>query len=117
MVGVKLGEHMDRVASKVLNTPHDASSFEFHGRTVIIVGGRCSTSNVDDGVDGESGRSCSGVALRPLVLASQLRRNGRDLSITASLSEKKSIGGAASSVRRARFFHCRSKIERSAFLE
>ena len=29
MVGVKLEEHMDRVASEVLNAPHDASSSEF----------------------------------------------------------------------------------------
>ena len=51
MVGVKLEEHMDRVASKVLNTPHDASCFEFQGRKVKIVGGSCSTTNIDDGVD------------------------------------------------------------------
>ena len=36
------------------------------------------------------------------MLASQCRRNGRDLSITASQSGKISIGGAASSASRAR---------------
>ena len=36
------------------------------------------------------------------MLASQCRRNGRDLSITASQSGEISIGGAASSASRAR---------------
>ena len=36
------------------------------------------------------------------MLASQCKRNGRDLSITASHSRKTSIGGAASSASRAR---------------
>ena len=47
-----------------------------------------------------SGCSCSSVAPRPSVLASQCRRNGRDLSITASQAGKTSIGGAASSASR-----------------
>ena len=46
--------------------------------------------------------SCSRVAPRPPVLASQCKRKGRDLSITASQLGKTSIGGAASSVSRAR---------------
>ena len=36
------------------------------------------------------------------MLASQCKRNGRDLLITASQSGKTSIGGAASSASRAR---------------
>ena len=36
------------------------------------------------------------------MLASQCRRNGRDVSITASQLGKTSIGGAASSASRAR---------------
>ena len=36
------------------------------------------------------------------MLASQCKRNGRDLSITASRSGNTSIGGAASSAGRAR---------------
>ena len=49
-----------------------------------------------------SGYSCSSVAPRPSVLASQCRRKGRDLSITASQSGKTSVGGAASSASKAK---------------
>ena len=40
------------------------------------------------------------------MLASQCKRNARDLSITASQSGKASIGGAASSGSRARTASC-----------
>ena len=46
--------------------------------------------------------SCSSVAARPSVLASQGKRDGRGLSITASQSGKTSIGGATSSARVAK---------------
>ena len=49
-----------------------------------------------------SGCSCSRVAPRPAVLASQWRRKGRDVSMTASQSGKTSIGGASSSARSVR---------------
>ena len=48
-----------------------------------------------------SGCCCSSVALRPSVLASQWKRNGRYLSIIASRSAKTRIDGAASSAKRA----------------
>ena len=51
---------------------------------------------------GPSGCSCSRVAPRPAVPASQWRRKGRDLSMTASQSGKTSIEGASNSARRVR---------------
>ena len=58
-------------------------------------------ADIDNGGVEPSSSSCSRVAPRPSVLASQCKRKGRDLSITASQSGKTSIGGAASKARTA----------------
>ena len=100
MVGIIWKGHTESVvASKASNTLHDAFRFEFDGSPVPLVFASGS-ANVDDGVE-PSSCSCSSVAPRLSVLASQCRRNGRDLSITESQSGKTRIGGTASPARRA----------------
>ena len=61
-----------------------------------------------------SGCSCSRVAPRPAVLASQWRRKGRDVSMTASQSGTTSIGGAASSARRVRTISSLAEVNSNA---
>ena len=61
-----------------------------------------------------SGCSCSRVAPRPAVLASQWRRKGRVVSMTASQSGKTSVGGAASFARRARTMSSIAEVKTNA---
>ena len=65
-----------------------------------------------------SGCSCSRVAPRPAVLASQWRRKGRDVSMTAFQSGDKYWGcGEFREEGTNGIFHCRGKIERGALFE
>ena len=86
--------------AKAPDTPHDASGFELYGGPVSLTS-ECCLTNVDDGAGRAVRLFCSSVAPRPSVLASQCRRNGRELSIAASHRRKTSIGEEANSVRRA----------------
>ena len=66
-----------------------------------------------------SGCSCSRVAPRPAVLASQWRRNGRNVSMTASQSGKTSIGGCCEFREKCAngVLHCGGEIERGALFQ
>ena len=113
MVSENQEVHAEQIASEASDTPHDASGFELHrGPVLLIVEG--GSADVDDGAYGairlfllEGGSEASDASVA-------METEGGVVSMTASQSGKTSIGGAASSARRARTVSSIAEVKSNA---